>query len=588
MTTEAITVNRQLKIASALSLTRLVYHACVNSTISMNRFPKTVMGEFCNSTDAVITERLVPWLVEEISKASDAGERIALLTALGNIGHEMIVPYIKPYITTCEPSSHYEREWYEQNKAMFVNMSKKEMRKKYLEMKKARIVEQSEYMGTQHNEDFADDALCNIVRAKAIFALSHLALAKKEFIYTLLAPIAFNKAEQTEVRLAAWSLLFVSNPPQFFWNRAALSTWYEPNAQVAHFIYTTIASKVFNKDPTKRDEVTRAEAALPLMRPMYWTSYVALSYQMAGYVEKIRLGYAAEFVNFPGYESFVPSHHYSAISVLMGPLVAKLGEVSFFSRYAEKFIDVLLGKPGLRFKLNKNEASITSTELENIKDELKIEARATGHPELFIYVNILDNYQRFYEINLSTIMRNINKELIHKISKSNTEPITFNIHKFTPLINVFYRIPSSMGFAYSIVGQSSLLFSFKASAKFDESSRFPIGAKFESVIKPVVQIYSATKILGELPFARSYPIAGVQGNIALAMAGRFSAEVSFDTGKIHSTWEFMGDRLRVGHMAITPYTTIRKIGDFTPCHLIPETKIATAFEKHKKVNALIV
>jgi hypothetical protein len=36
---------------------------------------------------------------------------------------------------------------------------------------------------------------------------------KKEIVGTLLMPIFFNKAEETEVRLAALTLLFVSNPP---------------------------------------------------------------------------------------------------------------------------------------------------------------------------------------------------------------------------------------------------------------------------------------------------------------------------------------------------------------------------------------
>lgn len=531
------------------------------------------MGKFCRPADSIITDQLVPWLVRELNKTDNPGEVIAHLTALGNIGHELIVPHIKPYISSCQPSTLHEKEWLEKNKDSLLNMSRRQMKKKYLEA------------NAKNAENFDDVALCNIIRSKAIFSLHHLALTNEETVHTLLAPIAFNKAEETEVRLAAWSVLFLCNPTQTFWNRAALSTWHEPNTQIAHFIYTTIASIVFNKDPTKRDEVVRAEAAVPLMKPMHWTSYVALNYHMAGYTEKIRLGYTAKFVNFPGYESFVPSHHYSALSVLLGPLTAKLGEVSIFSRHAEKFVDGLIGKPGLRFKLNAEEASISSPELENIKDQLKIQARATGRPEIFVYVNYLDNYQRFYTISPSTITETIDLDLIQKILKSGIEPLDFNIHKFTPLINGFYRIPSSMGFAYSVVVQSSLLFSLNASAKFDISV-VPLGAKLENTVKPVAQVNSITKVLGELPFSRSYAVAGVQGNVAFTAPGRFFADVSLSTSKFQATWEFLDNNLRIGHMSITPYTSIREIGDFSPCRLIPETKIAAGFGNLKKVRGV--
>ncbi|KAI9565713.1 vitellogenin fused with superoxide dismutase [Daphnia sinensis] len=133
---EVVQSHRQLKITTALSLSRLVYQACVNTTHGLNMFPKLVMGEFCNPSDSIVVNQLVPYLAEEAKIAKDAGERMAFLTALGNIGHEIIVPYVKPFITSCEPSSHYESEWYERNQRDLVSLSKKEMRKKWLEAKK--------------------------------------------------------------------------------------------------------------------------------------------------------------------------------------------------------------------------------------------------------------------------------------------------------------------------------------------------------------------------------------------------------------------------------------------------------------------
>jgi hypothetical protein len=45
-----------------------------------------------------------------------------------------------------------------------------------------------------------------------------------------------------------------------------------------------------------------------------------------------------------------------------------------------------------------------------------------------------------------------------------------------------------------------------------------------------------------------------------------------DKANIETTWEFLGDKLRLARHAVIPYTTIRKLGDYTPSLLLAETK----------------
>ena len=593
MKSEVVRSHRQLKITTALSLSRLVYQACVNTTLGLNMFPKLVMGEFCNPSDSIVASQLVPYLAEEAKTATDAGERIAFLTALGNVGHEMIVPYVKPFITSCEPSTHHENEWYERNQRDLVNLSKKEMRKKWIEakkslgLKKSELEQEEDIVRSEWSEDWEDEALCNLVRTKAIFALSTLAAEKKEIVGTLLMPIFFNKAEETEVRLAALSLLFFSNPPQAFWTRVALSTWYEPNDQVSHFIYTTIASKVANKNPINREETVRAESVMALMKPMFWTSHAALNYQKAGYSEKTRLGYLTETVNFPGFESFIPSHHYTSLSVAMGPWFTKIMDWSIDSKHAEKFIDRMFGKPGLRFQKNKDESSIISPELEKIHNDLKIEARATGQPELYIYLNFLDNYQRFFTINPNTVFKMIEKQILQKGFRENAGKMEINYHKYWPILDSFVRIPSSMGLAYSWVSHHSIFASVKSEIEGGWSMA-SWSAKVQGTLKPVVVTKMTTRLMVETPFARSYPTSGIDMEWAVAMPGLFSVEGDWKTGKIQTTWEILGDKLRIAKHSVVPFTTIRKITDFTPAVLLSETKHISWTEEPKEVLTRIL
>lgn len=78
---ETVLKDKQLKMTTALSLTRIAHQACINETISRVRFPRLVMGQLC--TPQIINDKLVPLLADHLNKATDTDERLALLLALG-------------------------------------------------------------------------------------------------------------------------------------------------------------------------------------------------------------------------------------------------------------------------------------------------------------------------------------------------------------------------------------------------------------------------------------------------------------------------------------------------------------------------
>ena len=149
MKSEKVAGHQQLKFATALSVTRLVYQACINNTASVNLFPKSVMGNFCSAKDPLVVSDLVPWLKKQLTNATDDLERIAMLAALGNIGDEVILPAVLPYIASCEPSSQEETEWHrlhqrstdDEDKEEDVSLpTKKKLRKKWLRHGKNKAV----------------------------------------------------------------------------------------------------------------------------------------------------------------------------------------------------------------------------------------------------------------------------------------------------------------------------------------------------------------------------------------------------------------------------------------------------------------
>lgn len=758
MKSEVVASHQELKFAMALSVSRIVYQACINSTSSSNMFPKLVMGDFCSVHDPLISRQLVPWLSEQLKKASDDIERIAMMAALGNIGHEVIIPAVQRYISSCEPSSRFESEWYERHRRSQSDsenpMRKKEWRQKWMAYKKKHSKEASvedllekfeeqlrkekeegkdesqkshrdhyinkkiekiqnksdkkedkkdiksskkddkghyrrghkeekedKYSKKGQKEDKKEDqeelkwskkeereelkeakkglkeekkeekeelkpikkeekeelklikshmkagekdvemmyevtdeddvmpseieeeneeeddvvlsingvedrAACNILRTKAIFALSTLAVNQNPIISKILMPIYFNKDEETEIRLSALSLLFISNPPVAFWERVALSTWVEPNDQVSHYIYTTIASLVNNKDPKRRDITQRAEAVVPMMKPMRWTSFVSSNYLKAGYDEKTRLGYLTKTVNFPGFESFIPANHYNSLYLNLGPWFARLGDISINSKQPEKFLDMLLGKPFLRGKNNKDEAAHVHPDLIKMQEELKIEARATGQPEIFVYVNLMDNYQRFWAITPQSVEKMVEKLIRKSIERGIEGKSVLSYHKMLPMIDAFIRVPSAMGLAYSFIAQTRLFTSVKTDARtsVDFKSLKSMNAQIEGTLLPVLNWEMASKITIEVPFTRSYPTAGVHIEMSVALPGRFAIVADMDKNQIQTSWEFLDSDLRLLRHATIPYTTIRKLGDYTPSLLLAETKPITLLDSPLKVS----
>lgn len=676
-------------------------------------FPKMLMGEFCSPHDQMITRQLLPWLNEQLKTATEDVERIAMLAALNNIGHEMILPYVLPHISSCEPSSSYEAQWYERHRRSTPKeedpMSKKDWRKKWLahkmkygkdakniedllekfedkmheekeeakeqkkpgvargkhekqaekeavklfkkgrkeeaKLNKSALKEAKKYEKTEQTnvedmltrdtegkkktlypeteEEFPDEmdvikgagfgeslfnteyeeeeeeeeeeefdvyegiedkAACNILRAKAIFALSTLAVHKNDVIHKILMPVYFNKAEETEVRLAALSMLFVSNPPVAFWERLALSTWIEPNDQVAHYIYTTIASLVSNKDPKRRDITRRAESVLPMMKPMRWTSLVSSNYLKGNYEENTRLGYLSKTVTFPGYESFIPSNHYHSLYMAYGPWWSRLFAVSINGKQTEKFIDLLLGKPAVRGK-GEGEKEHAHPDLSKIHEELKIEARATGQPEVFIYANLMDNYERFFNINPKTIEETVGNWMRSSIERSSKKETTYGYHKFIPLVDAYAHIPSAMGLAYSVAGSSRIFLSVKTRMSGMDFRSLKSGVvNVEGAIKPVFTLEWMTKLSAEIPFTRTYPTAGVHVEMAIALPNRYSIDIDLTAGKMDTSFELIGDKVRIGRHSVIPFTTIRKVGDYTPALLLPQTKPVLLLEEPFKVR----
>lgn len=89
---------RPIYHSAMMSVCQLAHVACVNVSEARTRFPSGLYGEFCQPNDPFITSRLVPLLYKEINGAGSIEDKMAALTALGEIGHESILSVVLPII----------------------------------------------------------------------------------------------------------------------------------------------------------------------------------------------------------------------------------------------------------------------------------------------------------------------------------------------------------------------------------------------------------------------------------------------------------------------------------------------------------
>ena len=54
-----------------------------------------------------------------------------------------------------------------------------------------------------------------------------------------------------QVRLAAFTLLILSCPPDHVWQSVAARTWFEPRSHVASFVYTTFDTLASFRSPLR-------------------------------------------------------------------------------------------------------------------------------------------------------------------------------------------------------------------------------------------------------------------------------------------------------------------------------------------------
>ena len=195
--------NKQLFTSSMLQLSNLFYHAYVNPSTMVNNFPVKVFGVFGTKESRVLTEKFIPFLVEEIERTESEHVRLTAILALGKTGHLKGLKTLVKEIERVAPVA-----------------------------------------STETTVDVTE-----VRRVIAVNALKRMAKLNPTELRPILMSVIVNPVECPQVRIAAVSVLPFAQPTTAEIQKLAVRSWMEPSEQVSAFIVSTIRSLAYTEVP---------------------------------------------------------------------------------------------------------------------------------------------------------------------------------------------------------------------------------------------------------------------------------------------------------------------------------------------------
>merc|ERR1711962_252508 len=236
----AVTRHSLLKYNANLAFANLVNKVCISST-RLVRFPIFVFGEFCSHEK--LTGEYVPHLVEELKSAETPAERTSAILALGELGHESVIPTLLPYI------------------------------------------------------EGKSDKSTPVEQRMAIYSLNSVTTKHRHILYPIYSALVFNPTEPREVRIAALSEMLRMQPSMVEFHTLATSSWFEEDAEFLKFVVSTLKSRS-NIEPSELPEIgllyelsNKARSVYPLSKPVPGIISSTLNAFTSEWLKELEVGY---------------------------------------------------------------------------------------------------------------------------------------------------------------------------------------------------------------------------------------------------------------------------------------------------------
>merc|ERR1711970_239126 len=300
-----VKAHKQLYTSAMLQMSNLIYHAYVNPTTMRNNFPTKVFGVFGTKESRVLTEKFIPFLVEEVERTESVHVRLTAILALGKTGH------LKGLKTLVKEIDHIAPALGGQGPdicghSCYMNLLKTATPDMLTKVQARRVI--------------------------AVNALKRIAKMNPTEIRPILMSIIVNPVESAEVRIAAVSVLPFALPTTAELQKLAIRSWREPSEQVSSFIVSTLRSLALSQVPELKTVGLKARSVLPLIKGQKFGLQYSHNVNFSSFIEYLRTLVNVRYALVNSKESLIP-HKVSMKTVYYGPSNSMKFPVIEFSTY---------------------------------------------------------------------------------------------------------------------------------------------------------------------------------------------------------------------------------------------------------------
>jgi hypothetical protein len=469
------TTLKDLESIGMVQMSKLLYRACINPVRRMTEFPVRIYGHFCSNESSIITEEWIPYLESELESSSSRHQeddhlRLVAITSLGKLGH---IKALHPLI-----------------KAIEGKISKRPL-----------------------------------VRSVSVYSLKRIAKQNPVLIKPILLSIIDNPAENTQVRIAAVSVLPWSQPSTAQLQTVAIRTWFEPSKQVASFIYSTLKNLAETEVPELKAVGAKASSIISMVKPYQYGAQFSHNINFSDYVKYLKMAVSQKVAWVYNDEETVPTKM-SASNVIYSPSFMVRGlSYSIYTQGMDYLLDRALYTTSKKSPISES----VKEQLEKITQQLKIEKREERTAEVFVQSRVA-GYERLYTINKDYVMETLERasQALRKNPRIFTEGHHFEYSRALQAANVHLITPNSAGFLSIRENIVPIVYSIKGSFKGENplDAPLPIPTKVNAKLMPVVnaKIHSHVGVL--CPFTEQLIGTGIDA--AIHIATPLEAEVEVD------------------------------------------------------------
>merc|ERR1719295_1591261 len=511
-----VRAQKQLFTSAMLQMSNLIYHAYVNPTTMRNNFPTKVFGVFGTKESTVLTEKFIPFLIEEVERTESEHVRLSAILALGKTGHLKGLKTLVKKIELIAPIT-------------------------------------------------STPAKMSVVEARrviAVNALKRIAKLNPTEVRPILMSVIVNPVESAEVRIAAVSVLPFALPTTAELQKLAIRSWMEPSRQVSAFIVSTIRSLAYTQVPELKIVGLKARSVLPLIKVEQYGVQHSHNINYSSFVEYLKVLVGSQFQLVNSKESLIP-HKMALKKVYYAPSNMYKVKTMEFSAYTYG-MDYLLEKYLHFFTAEEQATTPIKEQLTKIAEELKLKTRELPTPFGFVHGNLAGMEASLYldsEIVLDTL-----EKLTTKFEAGHD--IEFNHVGAHQIFDASYMFVTETGFPIFATYTMPIIYSVKGSIKVSpmEGNMVPqalgkvipvLNGKLQThygIISPFTKEYVGTGVEMSVHASLPLEIEGkmTQGQVELSIRSPVEVERSGLMTKIHGF--IMPYTFKYNLFTVTPFS----------------------------------